>query len=76
MTAQFLPPPAACALLFEEYGVKRTPATLAKQRVSGGNTPPYRKLGRNVYYAVSDLMDWATGALNARHRTTSDEAVG
>jgi hypothetical protein len=74
MSAQFLPPPAACSFLFNEYGVKRTPATLAKQRVRGGYTPPYRKLGRNVYYAVSDLRDWATGALNTCHRTTSDKA--
>jgi hypothetical protein len=72
MPSQFLPPPLACKFLLDEFGIRRTPATLAKQRVIGGNAPPYRKLGRSVYYALSDLSDWATRALNTRHRTTSD----
>ncbi len=74
MPAQFLPPPLACKFLLDEFGIKRTPATLAKQRVLGGNAPPYRKLGRNVFYAISDLSDWATRSLNTRHRSTSDRS--
>ena len=76
MQSQFLTPPETCRFLLEEYGVKRTPATLAKQRVLGGNTPPYRKLNRNIYYAVADLRGWATGELSTRYRTTSDGAAG
>jgi hypothetical protein len=72
MSAQFLSPPAACRFLFDEYGVKRTPATLAKQRVTGGNTPPYRKVNRNIYYCVADLRDWADAALSPSYRSTSD----
>jgi hypothetical protein len=76
MLAQFLPPPEACQFLFSEYGIKRTPATLAKQRVLGGNTPPYRKLNRSIYYSVADLQAWAEAALNTRYRTTSDRLPG
>jgi hypothetical protein len=65
-------PPETCAFLFEEFGIRRTPATLAKQRVIGGNAPPYRKLNRSIYYAISDLRDWATRALGIRYRTTTD----
>jgi hypothetical protein len=75
MSAQFLSPPLACKFLLDEFGIKRTPATLAKLRVIGGNAPPYRKLGRSVYYALNDLSDWATGALNTRHCTTSDRLL-
>ncbi len=76
MCPQFLTPPETCKFLVEEYGIKRTPATLAKQRVTGGNAPPYRKLNRSVYYSVADLSDWATTALGTRRRTTSDLAMG
>lgn len=72
MSAQFLQPPAACRFLLEVFGIKRTPATLAKQRVTGGNTPPYRKVNRNIYYCVADLRDWADAALSPRYRTMSD----
>jgi hypothetical protein len=69
---EFLPPPEACKFLFSRYGIKRTPATLAKQRVIGGNSPPYRKLNRSVYYSTDDLRAWAEAALTIRYRTTSD----
>jgi hypothetical protein len=75
MRPQFLTPPEACKFLREELGIKRTPATLAKQRAVGGNAPPYRKLNRNVYYSVSDLQNWASAALGTRYRTTCDCAV-
>jgi hypothetical protein len=72
MTTQFLPPRDACKFLYEQYGIKRTPATLAKQRVVGGNAPPYRKLNRSVYYSPNDLRDWVEAGLNTRYRATSD----
>ena len=72
MITQFLSPREACNFLSEQYGIKRTPATLAKQRVIGGNAPPYRKLNRNIYYSRNDLRDWAEAGLNTRYRATSD----
>lgn len=72
MATQFLSPPEACEFLLEEYGIKRTPATLAKQRVVGGNAPPYRKLNRSIYYSPNDLRDWAEAGLNTRYRVTGD----
>jgi hypothetical protein len=45
-----------------------SPRTLEKQRVTGGG-PRFRKFGRRVLYALSDLEVWA----NARtFETTSD----
>ena len=35
-----------------------SPRTLEKLRIVGGG-PLFRKLGRRVLYAVSDLNDWA-----------------
>jgi hypothetical protein len=72
MSPQFLTPPEACALLLEEFGIRRTPSSLAKLRVTGGNAPPYRKVNRRVYYAVDDLREWAIAALGMRHWTTHD----
>jgi hypothetical protein len=72
MLKPFLSPPAACEFLLDEYGIKRSPATLAKQRVVGGNAPPFRKANRAILYAVVDLRDWADAQLNARYRTTSE----
>jgi hypothetical protein len=48
--------------------LKLSPRTLEKLRVTG-NGPQFRKFGRRVLYAFSDLKDWA----NARICTdTSD----
>jgi hypothetical protein len=77
MRAQlFLTPPETCKFLLDEYGIKRTPATLAKQRVIGGNAPPFHKLNRSIYYSVADLRDWVTTALGTCRRTTSNCASG
>ena len=48
--------------------LRLSPRTLEKQRVIGGG-PRFRKFGRRVLYALSDLEVWA----NARtFETTSD----
>lgn len=48
--------------------LKLSPRTLEKQRVIGGG-PKFRKFGRRVVYALTDLESWA----NARAcDTTSD----
>jgi len=74
MPDRYLTPPEACRFLLEEYGIRRTPATLAKGRVMGGNVPPYRKVNRSVLYALADLRAWASAALSVKRRTTSDPA--
>ncbi|MFC3444402.1 helix-turn-helix domain-containing protein [Sphingobium rhizovicinum] len=38
--------------------LRLSPRTLEKQRVVGGG-PPFRKFGRRVLYAQSDLQKWA-----------------
>ena len=38
--------------------LRLSPRTLEKKRVEGSG-PRYRKLGRRVLYAVSDLESWA-----------------
>lgn len=50
-----------------EY-LRLSPRTLEKQRVLGGG-PKFRKFGRRVMYAVSDLDAWAEDRSFA---TTSD----
>jgi hypothetical protein len=66
------PPEPACRFLFDNYGIKRTAGTLAKARCVGGNAPRYRRLGRQIYYAESDLRSWAENELATAYRTTSD----
>jgi hypothetical protein len=75
MATQYLPPQDACEFLYKEYGIRRTPATLAKLRVVGGNAPPYRKLNRSIYYSSNDLRDWAEAGLNTRYHATSDRGT-
>ncbi|WP_202883567.1 helix-turn-helix domain-containing protein [Pseudomonas sp. RW10S2] len=48
--------------------LRLSPRTLEKQRVIG-NGPKFRKFGRRVMYAVSDLDAWAD---QRSYETTSD----
>lgn len=48
--------------------LRLSPRTLEKQRVIGGG-PKFRKFGRRVMYAVSDLDAWAD---QHRYEMTSD----
>ncbi|AIJ46926.1 hypothetical protein O987_14050 [Comamonas testosteroni TK102] len=50
-----------------EY-LRLSPRTLEKQRVMGGG-PKFRKFGRRVMYAVTDLDAWAE---DRSYETTSD----
>ncbi|GLS13128.1 helix-turn-helix domain-containing protein [Hydrogenophaga electricum] len=50
-----------------EY-LRLSPRTLEKQRVLGGG-PKFRKFGRRVMYAVTDLDAWAE---DRSYATTSD----
>lgn len=57
--------------LATHWGIRRTPKTLAKLATTGGG-PAYRKDGRLVLYAVTDLDEWAQTRLSARYASTSD----
>ena len=48
--------------------LRLSPRTLEKQRVMGGS-PKFRKFGRRVMYAVTDLDAWAE---DRSYETTSD----
>ena len=48
--------------------LRLSPRTLEKQRVLGGG-PKFRKFGRRVMYAVTDLDAWAE---DRSYETTSD----
>ena len=47
----------ASAHLLKKWGVSYTASTLAKMATVDGG-PPYRKVGRRVYYTVADLDRW------------------
>ena len=65
-------PEAACRFLLDKFGIKRTEGTFAKARSVGGDAPRFRRVGRNIYYAESDLRAWAEGKLGTAYRSTSD----
>lgn len=65
----------ASEFLEQEFGVKRSPGTLAKGRVVGGCNPPYRKFGRAVLYDPNDLSRWVAETLSAPRHSTSDSAA-
>ena len=66
-----LSPDLACKLLADEFGIKRTPGTLAKLRCLGGSAV-FLKAGRAVLYPEDSLRDWARSLLSAPKRSTSD----
>jgi hypothetical protein len=67
----------ASTFLDEQFGVKRSPGTLAKGRVVGGCNPPHRKFGRAVLYDPDDLRRWVGETLSApRHSTSESAAIG
>jgi hypothetical protein len=51
--------------------VHLSPRTLEKWRITGDG-PVYRKFGRKVLYAESDLRDWA----DAQRRTSTSDGQG
>jgi hypothetical protein len=67
-----LSPNLACQLLNDEFGIRRTPATMAKLRCLGGS-PEYQKAGRAVLYSENALREWAHSMLSAPRRNTSDK---
>lgn len=72
MAEKHLRPNEACSFLQSEYNIQRAPATFAKARCVGGDAPKFRRLGRAIYYAETDLRAWAERMLGTAYRTTSE----
>ena len=66
------PPPAACEYLESQWGIKRTPATLAKLRCVSSNGPSFFKANRDILYPRTGLDEYAASLLSALRRSTSD----
>ncbi|MDX0496175.1 hypothetical protein GOC59_11610 [Sinorhizobium medicae] len=57
--------------LLEQYGIKRTPATLRNLRVRGGG-PAFMKVGNEVYYEPIALDAWVAANLSKPVFSTSE----
>jgi hypothetical protein len=65
--------PEASKHLFEKFGIKLSPKTLASKACSGGG-PPYYKAGRYPLYPPEELDEYATELLGKLQTSTSDAA--
>lgn len=74
MTTPLLRRDGASAYLFDRWGIKRTPKTLAKLAVIGGG-PRFRKDGIRPLYDPADLDEWAQGRLSPLVSSTAELAA-
>ena len=65
---------AGAAEFLRALGIPRSPATLTRQRSTGGLTPPFRQVGRSVRYAPADLREWVSQVVSAPTRSTSSRS--
>ncbi len=63
----------ASTYLLEEWGISRTPKTLAKQATVGGG-PPFEKDGRIPLYTPAGLDDYARSVLSPLVYSTAELA--
>ncbi|QFY90318.1 hypothetical protein D5125_12950 [Magnetovirga frankeli] len=64
---------AASAYLKDQYGIQRTPRTLAKLRSVGGGPRFIRVSKTEVVYSTDDLDNWATQLLGPSFANTAEE---
>ena len=64
----------ASRYLLDEWGISRTPKTLAKLAVTGGG-PAFRKDGRIPLYETAALDAWVRSRLTESVHSTSDLLV-
>ncbi len=62
---------AASRYLLDEWGISRTPATLAKLATVGGG-PRFEHAGRVPLYPEPELDRWARGLISPLKSSTSD----
>jgi hypothetical protein len=68
------PPPEASEYLKTHWGIKRTPATLAKLRCVSSNGPVFYKANRQILYPRTGLDEYAVSLLSGLRRSTSDRS--
>ena len=61
----------ASVYLWDNWGISRTPKTLAKLAVVGGG-PAFRKDGRFPLYEIESLDEWASEQLTESVRSTAE----
>lgn len=61
----------ASKYLKEQWGISRTPATMAKLSTVGGG-PRFIHIGKIPYYPVSELDAWVQAMLSPLKSSTSD----
>ena len=61
----------ASAYLRDDWGVHRSPRTLAKEACQGGG-PPMEYAGRFPLYPQDGLDEWAAAKIGPRVRSTSE----
>lgn len=66
-------PEAASQYLLDKWGIRRTPATLAKQRHEGTG-PRFRRAGRDIIYDEAALDEYAAGRISAIDFQSTAEA--
>jgi hypothetical protein len=59
--------------LLDNWRIRRTPYTLAKEATVGGG-PKFYKAGNRVLYEPADLDEWATTSLGKAKTSTSAAA--
>jgi hypothetical protein len=64
----------ASAYLHEEWGITRSPKTLAKYATEGGG-PSFRKDGKQALYDRADLNTYAESILSPLVKSTSELAT-
>jgi hypothetical protein len=65
------------AAWLSERGVGRTVKTLEAMRVRGGRmAPPFRKIGRAVRYAETDLAAWLEEITSPAFNSTTQAKAG
>lgn len=71
MPEEFLGREDAARFVRERYNMRCRPGTLAVY-ASEGKGPKFEKRGLNVYYAISDLVEWCERRITARSSRASD----
>jgi hypothetical protein len=66
------PPQEACDYLLSEWGIRRSPLTLAKIRCVSSEGPTFVKAGRDVLYSFESLDVYARKLISAPRSSTSD----
>lgn len=68
-----LTPAGLCTMLWEEFGIRRRPSTLAKIRCVSSDGPPFIKVNQAVLYPEEEARAWARSLMSPLRRSTSQK---